>query len=357
VPTQEPDPTSRPDDGASAAAAAQRAEPVAPAAPAPTEVFPPQPAAPPAEGDVADFQAAWSSSLLTRGPRLRVPWKGLRTLGAVGLSLLAVGGIVLVADQLPKFSTVSATATSTTSPSTRTTTTTTATVAAGPTPTPSATPATPTVQAPPVAPPAGGGGGSGSGGSQEQVTTTRPASRPKVTTQAAAKAATRTTTAATQAKATGPVLVTGPNAVVTKASVLRNVGNGLLAVEEDEYVGDTAFGMIRARSDTADSWEAFSFEYHSDRKAWAIKSRQNGRYLAAELDFPEGNYGMLRARSTSVGTWELFQIFKQPDGAYALRNVANSRWVTAELEYGEGGYAMLRARSTTIGSWEKFGIS
>ncbi|MEV4076083.1 hypothetical protein AB0J73_40350 [Nonomuraea fuscirosea] len=77
------------------------------------------------------------------------------------------------------------------------------------------------------------------------------------------------------------------------------------------------WALLRARGDSAGSWEKFRFvrrQVGAD-VYYAVQSVANGLYVSAENNFTGANAGMLRARTPAnqIGSWELFTMgFPEP---------------------------------------------
>jgi hypothetical protein len=130
---------------------------------------------------------------------------------------------------------------------------------------------------------------------------------------------------------------------------LQSVANGKYVAAELNYTG-AGYGELRARSSSVGSWEGFEFCWNVNNNPLelAIRSRANGKWVSAELQYTGALYGMLRARASSIGPWETF------NGGLGLRNKANWKFVSAELQYTGLRYGMLRARADRYGPWEQF---
>jgi hypothetical protein len=130
---------------------------------------------------------------------------------------------------------------------------------------------------------------------------------------------------------------------------LQSVANGKYVAAELNYTG-AGYGELRARSSSVGSWERFEFCWNVNNNPLelAIRSRANGKWVSAELQYTGPLYGMLRARANGIGPWETF------NGGLGLRNKANWKFVSAELQYTGLRYGMLRARADQYGPWEQF---
>jgi hypothetical protein len=133
----------------------------------------------------------------------------------------------------------------------------------------------------------------------------------------------------------------------------RSRANGRYVSAEIDYSGGYN-GMLRARATAVLPWERYTVCRTSSTGATLIFSPANRRYVSAELGYSGGYNGMLRARATVAGSWEVFITSAASGGGLWIRSRANGRYVSAELGYGGGYNGMLRARATAVLPWEVF---
>ncbi|MFI7121983.1 fascin domain-containing protein [Amycolatopsis sp. NPDC049868] len=132
--------------------------------------------------------------------------------------------------------------------------------------------------------------------------------------------------------------------------------NGRYVSAELNYGGDN-YAMLRARAGAIGPWEQFRVCFHD--WYWTIQSQANGLYVAAEVRYSDDDRGMLRARSIAAGPWERFTINVDEcgSGCTTIRSQDNGQLVAAEMGYSGDDYGMLRARSTATGPWERFFVA
>lgn len=122
------------------------------------------------------------------------------------------------------------------------------------------------------------------------------------------------------------------------------------------YDGDD-YGMLRARADAVGPWERFTVCFQD--WYWTIQSQANDLFVSAELGYSDEDHAMLRARAGVIGPWERFTINVNGcgSGCTTIVSQANDRIVSAEMFYDDEDYGMLRARATAVGPWERFFVS
>jgi putative metal-binding protein len=142
-----------------------------------------------------------------------------------------------------------------------------------------------------------------------------------------------------------------------RAFTFSSLANGRAVSAELQYPGANN-GLLRARAVARDIWEIYRMVC-LDGGRFAIQAH-NGRYVTAELGRSGDDNALLRARATVIAEWERFT-FEQTaqTGDFvrgAIKSAANGRFVTAELGYPEDNlrWGMLRARATVKDRWEQF---
>ena len=70
-----------------------------------------------------------------------------------------------------------------------------------------------------------------------------------------------------------------------------------------DYTGNN-YALLRARSSNVGPWELFDICHATTAGFWYIKSRDNGKFVSAEIGNTGDHYAMLRARASSVGSWD-----------------------------------------------------
>ncbi|MFE7114855.1 endonuclease/exonuclease/phosphatase family protein [Streptomyces sp. NPDC057654] len=151
-----------------------------------------------------------------------------------------------------------------------------------------------------------------------------------------------------QAQAAGP-----PPSSTGQRWTLQSVANGKYISAEIHDSGSD-YGKLRARSDSAGSWERFTLHSDDGGKTVSLRSEANGDYVSTEIEDQGNHSGMLRARGTHLGSWERFVLNRAADGTYTLRSQATGKYVSTEVNATGGDAGLLRARSATAGSWERF---
>ncbi|MFE3404838.1 fascin domain-containing protein [Streptomyces anulatus] len=139
---------------------------------------------------------------------------------------------------------------------------------------------------------------------------------------------------------------------------INSVRNGKFTAAEVNYPAPNT-GALRARSaQVGGAWESFAFEWDEASDTYAIKSLANNRYVAVEKNFTGQAQNTLRARSTTAGGWERFEVYHNEDlNLYALRSTLNNLFVAMENSYTGSLQYTLRARSADVtGSWEQFDL-
>jgi endonuclease/exonuclease/phosphatase family metal-dependent hydrolase len=139
---------------------------------------------------------------------------------------------------------------------------------------------------------------------------------------------------------------------------LRNVATGKYVTTEVN--GESGrWALLRARGDSAGSWEKFVRLSDDNGATWSVRSIASGRYVTAEIGDSGTDKGRLRARGHNTGSWEKFRFVRRQVGAdvyFAVQSVANGLYVSAENNFTGANAGMLRARTPAdqIGSWELF---
>ena len=155
-------------------------------------------------------------------------------------------------------------------------------------------------------------------------------------------------------------LLTGADFPSGKTIAIASKENGKFVTAEVGYTGSSA-GMLRAASSTA---SGFTLVWHSSAGAWSIRSTTGSKYVSdqdtagSEVDWGASSQdAMLAANTTAAGPWEMFELLRYDDGTYSFRGKASGLIIAAELNYSGASYGMLRSRSTGDGSWERFSIT
>ncbi len=137
---------------------------------------------------------------------------------------------------------------------------------------------------------------------------------------------------------------------------IRSLASQKFVTTELSYEGAAYKNLLRARSTAVGSWQWYTcVAIGTDQ--WALRSRNNGKYVTVEASYPSSLKGLLRARATKVGKWEKFTFRAVPTCSCFALLASNSKFVTAELGNKGDTYGILRARSGRIGAWTKFNVT